>query len=55
MYIKCTNPGTQSLKRPWMDEPIEFADTGTAQVSQEVGERLIDELDAIEHYDDGGE
>ena len=53
MYIKCTNPGTQSLALPWMDETIEFADTGTAQVTEEVGERLIEELDAIEHHENG--
>jgi hypothetical protein len=53
MYIKCTNPGTQSLKLPWMDDAIDFADTGTAQVPEEVGERLIDELSAIEQYDGG--
>jgi len=51
MHIRCTNSGTQSLKRPWMDEPIEFASTGTAQVEQSVGERLVDELDAIEPYE----
>lgn len=53
MYIKCTNTGTQSLKRPWMDEAIDFADTGTAQVPEEVGERLIEELNSIEHYETG--
>jgi len=52
MYIRCTNEGTQSLKLEWMDEPVAFASTGTAQVTADVGERLIETLDAIEPYDD---
>lgn len=52
MYISCTNDATRSLKLPWMDEPVEFASTGTAQVSQDVGERLVDELEAIEPMED---
>jgi hypothetical protein len=48
MFIRCTNPSTQRLKLPWMDDEIEFAATGTAQVEEAVGERLVDELDAIE-------
>mgnify|MGYP000415014476 CR=1 FL=1 len=51
MHIKCTNEGTQALKRPWMQERVEFATTGTAQVEQSVGERLVDELPAIERYE----
>lgn len=51
MYIECTNPSTSRLKRPWMDEPVAFASTGTAQVPQDVGERLVSEVDAIEPYD----
>jgi hypothetical protein len=34
-----------------MDEPVAFHSTGTAQVTREVGERLIAELDAIEAHD----
>jgi hypothetical protein len=34
-----------------MDEPVTFASTGTAQVPRDVGERLIEELDAIEPHD----
>jgi hypothetical protein len=52
MFIQCTNESTQSLKLEWMDEPVEFASTGTAQVSQDVGERLVDELDAIEEHNE---
>jgi len=51
MFITCTNDATRSLKLPWMTEKVEFASTGTAQVSQDVGERLVDELDAIEAVD----
>lgn len=51
MHIKCTNEGTQTLKLPFMSEPVEFASTGTAQVPSDVGEQLVDELDAIEPYD----
>ena len=52
MRIKCTNPHTKSLKLDWMSEKVEFASTGTAQVEQDLGERLVDELDAIEPYED---
>lgn len=52
MRIECTHDATESLKLPWMDEPVEFASTGTAQVPSEVGERLVDELDVIEPYND---
>lgn len=52
MHIRCTNDATVSLKLPWMDAPVEFASTGTAQVSQDVGERLVEELEAIEPYED---
>lgn len=48
MWIHCTNPATRRLRRPWMDEPVEFNDSGNAQVPADVGERLVDELDAIE-------
>lgn len=52
MRIQCTNPGTKRLKLDWMNSPVEFASTGTAQVEQELGERLVDEVDAIEPYED---
>jgi hypothetical protein len=51
MFIECTNPGTKALKLPWMDEQVEFASTGTAQVAESVGERLVDEIDAIEPHE----
>lgn len=53
MRVKCTDGGTESLKLPWMDKPAEFASTGTSnELDAETGERLIDELDAIEPYED---
>lgn len=48
MWIKCTNLGTKQLKLPWMSEPVEFSSTGTAQVPDDVGERLVAEIDAIQ-------
>lgn len=53
MWIETTNrreDGTlvvPSFKEPWMDSPVEFNDNGKAQVSKEVGERLLDERDDI--------
>lgn len=47
MWIRNENEGTKSLKTEWMDEPVAFADTGTAQVPADVGERLCDEFDVI--------
>ena len=53
MQITCHNPNTRSLKLPWMDDgPVAFSATGTAAVSAEVGERLADEIDAIEITED---
>jgi len=49
MWIKCTNDHTRSLALPWMDSPVAFSAAGTAQVPAEVGERLVAEVDAIEH------
>ncbi|WP_226041566.1 hypothetical protein [Natrinema sp. DC36] len=55
MFITNENTATRRLfnadltdddGEPVMDEPVEFASTGTAQVSREVGEAMI------AHYDD---
>lgn len=51
MWITCTNPATRSLRRPYMDEPIEFSDNGLAQVSSDVGEQLVEDLDAVEVHE----
>lgn len=49
MYVTNTNTATQRLfNSDLMDEPVEFADSGTAQVTQEVGEALVNQYDAIE-------
>lgn len=50
MWIQTDKP-TQKLKIPALDEPVEFSEQGTAQVSQEVGESLIDQFDAITEKD----
>jgi len=52
MRIKITRESTTRLyNERLMDEPVEFASTGTAQVPQDVGERLVDHYDVIEPYD----
>lgn len=51
MWIEINNEGTQSLKLPWMDEPVEFNDSRSAQVDAEVGEQLANEIDLIEIKD----
>lgn len=60
MYITNTNQATQSLytedlvdgdDEPLLDEPVEFADNGTAQVTEAVGEALVEHYDAIEPKD----
>lgn len=51
MRIVCTNEQQSSLKEPWMDEPVEFAATGTARVTRDVGERLVEEVADIEPYE----
>lgn len=52
MWITIDNEHTRRLKRPWMDEPVEFSDNGTAQVQREVGERLCEELAAVHPKED---
>lgn len=58
MWIKNTNSATRRLfntditdddGEPLLDEPVEFASNGTAQVTQEVGAALVDHYDDIEH------
>jgi len=47
MYITIDRP-IQRLKNEYTNgEFVEFSDTGTAQVTAEVGEQLIDHYDAI--------
>jgi len=51
MWIINSRNACQSLKIDGMDEPVEFSDTGTAQVEQEVGELLIEQCDTITEKD----
>ena len=55
MWIRCNNQHTKRLKTSWMDGPISFSETGTAQVPFEVGERLVAEIDAIQPKDTDNE
>jgi|GEM_PF-1084819 len=56
MYITNENTATRRLfnadltdedGEPLMDEPVEFASTGAAQVTEEVGEALVANYDDI--------
>jgi hypothetical protein len=48
MWIINENSATQRLfNRDLMDEPVEFSSNGTAQVSEDVGEALVDHYDTI--------
>ena len=51
MWITNSNDSCQSLKIDGLDEPVEFSDSGTAQVSEEVGELLIEQCDTITEKD----
>lgn len=49
MWIELTDGDTTELyNRDIMDEPVSFSDSGTAQVSKDVGKALIDKYDNIE-------
>lgn len=51
MWIQ-TNAATVALHDTEItDEPVDFSSNGTAQVSQDVGEALIEKYDAITTYD----
>lgn len=61
MYITNENSATRRIYteeivdeegEPLLDEPVEFADTGTAQVPREVGEALIARYDCIREKED---
>ncbi|WP_137288627.1 hypothetical protein [Natronorubrum halophilum] len=56
MYITNENTATRRLfnadltdedGEPLMDEPVEFAKNGTAQVTADVGEALVEQYDSI--------
>ena len=53
MYIETTNPALQSLYNAdlmgddYSPPGVEFSANGVAQVTQEVGERLVEHYDSI--------
>lgn len=47
MWIECTNSATEAIKIPEIDEKVVFNDSGTAQVSHDVGTALIEHVDGI--------
>lgn len=60
MWIKNDNEATQSLyteditdeeDEPLMDSPVEFNSNGTANISEELAEALVERYDEIRHYD----
>lgn len=52
MWIKSTNDATRRLfDADLMDEPVEFSENGTAQVSEDVGEALVSHYDDIQPYE----
>lgn len=52
MWIHCSNEATQRLyNAEFMDAPIVFSSSGTAQVSQAVGEAAIDHYDPVTQHD----
>lgn len=55
MYIKTKRDGTRRLSIPEIDDPVEFSEKGIARVPEEVGEILIEELEAIELHKREGE
>lgn len=46
MWIEIDS-ANKNLKDPELDEEISFSDKGTAQVSNEIGKRLIEKYDVI--------
>ena len=50
VWIKNTNTSTnRHYNADLMDEPVEYSENGTAQVSEEVAEQLVTEYDTIEY------
>lgn len=53
MWIKNTNEHSDRLYlSEYMDESIEFTSNGTANVPEDVGQSLIDNVESIEANDD---
>lgn len=51
MWVKSERENLVRLNIPAIDEPVDFNDNGTAQVSSDVGEQLINEFDTIHEYE----
>jgi len=52
MWIQTSHTGTDRLyDADVMDEPVEFSENGTAQVTESVGQALIDKYDTITTHD----
>lgn len=47
MYIEIKNTNTSKVKIPAIDEPVEFNKNGIARVQEDVGKKLIEELDSV--------
>lgn len=46
MWIQARE-GTEQLKLPEMEEPVEFSENGTAQVTKEVGKYLMENAPGV--------
>lgn len=51
MYIQTDRPIQRLKSDATNGEVVEFSDTGTAQVTQEIGAQMIDRYDAITETD----
>ena len=50
VWVKNTNPATKRLyNADLMDEPIEFSEKHTAQVPEDVAERVVEHYEQIEY------
>jgi len=47
MWIETTGPQVVRVNPPCIDDPVKFNGSHTAQVTQDVGESLIDRYDFI--------
>lgn len=51
MWIQTDDEGLVSLTIPEIDEIVEFSDAGTAQVPEDVGETLVNNVESITEKD----
>lgn len=50
MWVKCLNTNQERLLLAGMDDAVEIPDSGVVQVTQEIGEQLL-ERDDYEHHE----